>query len=237
MASNLAELTQHLNSRHLYPAAAWLQSFVSGTRPNTPLPALKQTALFRLLATDLTASLHPPPHTVFPKDILNPGTKTRIIAGPIVCQVLDVEDIGLSRWAQVEQIEAKERGETTKGREIVRVVEDNNDGGTVAPAVHSRGPFKLLLQDAKGAKIYAIDLRGIQGVNADMAMGSKLLLQNTDVRRAVAMLEPANVHILGGRLDALDKAWRDGRKERLMNAAKNDLTPDPHCDIHATQQP
>ncbi|KAK7192874.1 hypothetical protein DPSP01_013171 [Paraphaeosphaeria sporulosa] len=220
MANNLtAELTQHLNSRHLYPAAVWLQTFVSGTRPNTPLPALKQTALFRLLATDITTSLQPPLHTVLPQDVLNPRTQTRIIAGPIVCQVLDIEDIGLSRWAQVEQIEAKERGETTKGREIVRVVEDENDG-TVAPTVHSRGPFKLLLQDAKGAKIYAIDLRGIQGVNTDMPMGAKLLLRNTDVRRAVAMLEPANVQILGGKMDALDRAWREGRKERLMNAAK-----------------
>ncbi|KAF9731568.1 hypothetical protein PMIN06_007895 [Paraphaeosphaeria minitans] len=221
MANNLtAELTQHLNSRHLYPAAVWLQTIVSGTRPNTPLPALKQTALFRLLATDITTSLQPQSHRVFPQDILNPRTQTRIIAGPIVCQVLDIEDIGLSRWAQVEQIEAKERGEMTKGREIVRVVEDENDGGMVAPTVHSRGPFKLLLQDAKGTKIYAIDLRGIQGVNTDMAMGVKLLLRNTDVRRAVAMLEPANVQVLGGKMDALDKAWREGRKERLVNAAK-----------------
>lgn len=215
-----AELTSHLNSRHLYPTAAWLQSFVAGTRPNTPLPALKQTALFRLLSTDITASLQPPSHTAFPQDILNPTMQTRIVAGPIVCQVLDIEDIGLSRWAQVEQIEAKERGETTKGREIVRVVEDDDDGRNAAPAVQSRGPFKLLLQDAKGAKIYAIDLRGIQGVNTDMAMGAKLLLRNTDIRRAVAILEPANVQILGGKMDALDLAWREGRKERLLNAAK-----------------
>lgn len=221
MANNItAELTQHLNSRHLYPAAAWLQTFVSGTRPNTPLPALKQTALFRLLATDITTSLQPPSHTVFPQDVLNPKTQTRIIPGPVVCQVLDVEDIGLSRWAQVEQIEAKERGETTKGRETVRIVEDENENGTITPTLRSKGPFKLLLQDAKGAKIYAIDLRGIQGINTDTAMGVKLLLRNTDVRRAVAMLEPANVQILGGKMDALDKAWREGRKERLMNGAK-----------------
>lgn len=223
MANNLvAELTQHLNSRHLYPATAWLQNFVSGTRPNTPLPALKQTVLFRLLATDITMSLQPPANTTFPQDILNPRLQSRIIPGPIICQVLDIEDIGLSRWAQVEQIEARERGETTKGREIIRVVEDENEGGAVAPVVQSKGPFKLLLQDAKGAKVYAIDLRGIEGINTtSMAVGIKLLLRNTDVRRAVAMLEPANVQILGGKIDALDKTWKDGRKERLMEAAKN----------------
>lgn len=223
MANNLvAELTQHLNSRHLYPAAAWLQNFVSSMRPNTPLPALKQTVLFRLLATDITTSVQPPANTSFPQDILNPRLQSRILPGPILCQVLDIEDIGLSRWAQVEQIEARERGETTKGREIIRVVEDENEGSAVAPVVQSKGPFKLLLQDAKGAKVYAIDLRGIEGINTtSMAMGVKLLLRNTDVRRAVAMLEPSNVQILGGKIDALDKAWKDGRKERLMEAAKN----------------
>lgn len=221
MANNLtAELTQHLNSRHLYPTTAWLRSFVSGTRPNTPLPALKQTAVFRLLATDITQSLDPSTQSIFPQDILNARTQSRIVAGPIICQVLDIEDIGLSRWAQVEQIEAKERGETTKGREIVRVVEDENEGGAVAPAVNSKGPFKLLLQDAKGATIYAVDLRGIEGVNTGMSMGTKFLLRNTDVRRAVAMLEPGNVQVLGGKIDALEKAWRDGRKDRLIEAAK-----------------
>jgi RecQ-mediated genome instability protein 1 len=218
--SLVAELTQHLNSRHLHPTTAWLQSFVSTTRPNTPMAALKQTALFRLLATDITTALTPPANTVFPVDVLNARVPARTVAGPIVCQVLDIDDIGLSRWAQVEAIEAKERGETTKGREIVRVVENENDGTTVAPAVQSKGPFKLLLQDAKGVKVYALDLRGIEGVNTSMTLGAKLVLRNVDVRRAVAMLEPSGVQVLGGKLEALDKAWKDGRKERLINAAK-----------------
>jgi RecQ-mediated genome instability protein 1 len=222
MAHNLAaELTQHLNSRHLHPTAAWLQSFVSTTRPNTPMAALKQTALFRLLATDITTTLTPPANTVFPTDVLNARVPSRNVTGPIVCQVLHIDDIGLSRWAQVEAIEAKERGETTKGREIVRVVENENDGTTVAPVVQSKGPFKLLLQDANGVQVYALDLRGIEGVNTSMTMGAKLMLRNVDVRRAVVMLEPGNVQVLGGKMEALDKAWKEGRKGRLIDAAKS----------------
>jgi RecQ-mediated genome instability protein 1 len=138
-----------------------------------------------------------------------------------VCQILDIEDIGNSRWSQVEAIEAQERGEMTKGREIVRVVEQENDDPSAAVApIHSRGPFKLLLQDAKGTKVYAFDFRGIDGLNSNTTMGVKLILRNFDVRRAVVMLEPGNVQILGGKLEALDKAWKEGRKERLMNAAK-----------------
>ncbi|KAF2025551.1 hypothetical protein EK21DRAFT_76121 [Setomelanomma holmii] len=222
MTANIAaELTQHLNSRHLYPTAAWLQSFLASTRPNTPLPAVKQTAGFRLLATDITASLSPPATSILPRDILNGAVISRIVSGPVVCQVLDIEDIGNSRWSQVEAIEARERGEMTKGREVVRVIEQENDDPSAAVApTHSSGPFKLLLQDAKGSKVYAIDLRGIDGLNTSMAMGTKLLLKNVDVQRGAIMLEPSNIQVLGGKLEALDKAWKDGRKERLMSAAK-----------------
>jgi RecQ-mediated genome instability protein 1 len=220
-ANTAAELTHHLNGRHLYPTAAWMQSFLSATRPNTPLPAVKQTAGFRLLATDITTSLAPPAHSIFPHDILKGSVPSRIVPGPVVCQVLDIEDIGNSRWSQVEAIEAKERGETTKGREIVRVVEQENDDPSAAVApIHSKGPFKLLLQDAKGLKIYAFDIRGIDGLNTNMSLGAKLLLRNVDVRRAAIMLEPGNVQILGGKLEALDKAWKEGRKERLVTAAR-----------------
>ncbi|KAH7394054.1 hypothetical protein DE146DRAFT_660609 [Phaeosphaeria sp. MPI-PUGE-AT-0046c] len=219
-ASLAAELTQHLNARHLHPTAAWMQSFLTTTRPNTPLPAVKQTAGFRILGTDITSSLDPPANSVFPPDILRGTIQSRIVIGPLVCQVLDIEDIGNSRWSQVEAIEAKERGETTKGREVVRVIEQENDDPSAAAApTHSRGPFKLLLQDAKGLKIYAFDITGIDGLNTSMSIGAKLLLRNVDVRRAVVMLEPSNVQILGGKLEALDKAWKAGRKERLINAA------------------
>lgn len=222
MAANIAaELTQHLNARHLYPTAAWMQGFLSTTRPNTPLPAMRQTSLFRLLATDITTSLNQPAPSVFPSDVLKGTLQSRIVPGPVICQVLDIEDIGSSRWSQVEAIEARERGEMTKGREIVRVVEQENEGTAEAAApTQSKGPFKLLLQDAKGLKVYAIDLRGIDGINTNMTMGIKLLLRNVDVRRGVLMLEPGNVQVLGGKLEALDKAWKDGRKERLMAAAR-----------------
>lgn len=220
-----AELAQYLHARHMHPAAAWLQDFLASMRPNAPLPAIKQTALFRLLAADITTALAPPPSNAFPSDIMRGQTQSRLVAGPIVCQILDVDDIGRSRWSQVEAIEAGERGETTKGREIVRVVEqaddDNeNDSQRRNVSAPSRGPLKLLLQDAYGLRLYALDLRGIDGLHFNMAMGAKLLLRNVDVRRGVAMLEPDTTQVLGGKLDALDKAWKQGRKDRLMVAAR-----------------
>lgn len=227
MANNAAtELMQHLAAKHLHPKPAWLQSFLSTTRPNTALAALKQTCLFRLLATDITTSLNQPAASLLPGDVLRGTVQSRPLDGPIICQVLDIEDIGQSRWSQVEAIEARERGEMTKGREIVRVIEpENDDSGQNASSAQSKGPFKLLLQDAKGLQIYALDMRGIDGLNTNMSMGAKLLLRNVEVRRAVVMLEPGNVQVLGGKIEALDKAWKEGRKDRLIKAANTGGEP------------
>ncbi|KAF2272408.1 uncharacterized protein EI97DRAFT_436905 [Westerdykella ornata] len=218
MASDLlAELTAHFNARHLYPTRSWLQAFLSSTRPNTPLPALKQTALFRLLATDLTVSFEQPLHTVFPQDILTSASQSRYLAGPVLCQLLDVEDIGRSRWSQVEAIESQERGEKTKGREIVRVVLGEEEQQQLAEK--SKGPFKLLLQDANGLRVYALDLSGKCGLDTNSPMGVKIVLRDSDVRRGVVMLEPGRVQVLGGKIEPLDKEWKRSRKDRLMRTA------------------
>lgn len=222
MASNMAaELKTHLNARDLHPTDAWLQTFLSTIRSNTPLPALKQTALFRLLATDITTTLSQPLDLLFPRDILTGSSQSRYLSGPVVVQVLDITDIGHSAWSQVESIEAAERGETTKGREVVRVVPEGEDSESQQPARaaanQSKGPFKLLLQDARGVKVYALDLNGVREIGTHMAMGTKLVVRNSDVRRGVVMLEPGNVQVLGGKIEGLDRAWREGRKERLIS--------------------
>jgi RecQ-mediated genome instability protein 1 len=140
--------------------------------------------------------------------------------------VLDVEDIGRSRWSQVEALEAQERGETTKGREVVRVLpaEEGPDGAAATAAGGggghaSAGPHKLLLQDAKGTKVYGLEVRGIQGVSVGMAIGAKLVLRDFEVARGVVLLEPRCVEVLGGKVDASDRKWRDERKKVLKEKA------------------
>lgn len=130
---------------------------------------------------------------------------------------MDIEDIGCSRWSQIEAIEAAERGETTKGREIIRVVpgEDGLATDTEATVAEKGGPHKLLLQDAKGARVYGFELSPVEGVGLNMSIGAKLVLKNVVVARGVILLEPATVSLLGGKVEAAHKLWKDGRKARL----------------------
>ena len=152
--------------------------------------------------------------------------KSQLLPGPIAVQVLDIEDIGRSRWSQVEALEAQERGETTKGREVVRVLPaEDGEGGAAGAAAGaaggsgSAGPHKLLLQDAKGTKVYGLEMRDVQGVNASMSIGAKLVLRDFEVARGVILLESRCVEVLGGKVDAWDRKWRDERKKVLKEKA------------------
>lgn len=214
-------LAAYLSSRHVPPTNAWLQTLVPTLRLNTPLVALQKTALFRLLATDLTISLDKSQVSTFPAGITDPGAREKRLRGSITVQILDIEDIGRSRWSQVEAIEAHERGETTKGREIIRVIPDENDTSSTTnlPGSVSHGPHKILLQDAKGAKVYGLELFSITGIDTSTSIGAKLVLKDCVVARGTILLEPKNVEVLGGKVESWDKQWRDNQKNVLKEKA------------------
>lgn len=146
-------------------------------------------------------------------------------------QVLDIEDIGTSLWAQVEKIEQVERGETIRGREIVRSVnvdggdsENNTNNNNATPSGNTvgHGPHRLVLQDSLGNKAVAMELKDIPGIAIDkISIGAKLVLKNTIVGRGMILLTPDTVTFLGGKIEAMDTLWRKTRKERLLEKIQN----------------
>lgn len=216
-----ADISRALAAKHIPPTPEWLQSFAHSIRPGTPIQALQRTAEFRLLGTDIVTSLQSSPTSTFPAGITDPNVKELRIPGPVPAQVLDIEDIGRSRWSQVEAIEMEERGETRKGHEVIRVVPDEEDNSDPNPPTNSgaanapSGPHKLLLQDAKGNKVYAFELEAVNGIDVSMAIGSKLVLKDCVGARGVIMLTPRGTTILGGKVDAWDTRWREERKTVL----------------------
>ncbi|KAL8915427.1 MAG: hypothetical protein Q9172_006862 [Xanthocarpia lactea] len=216
LATQLA--TQLANTKNLHPTQQWLTAFLSTQKPTTPLPALTQTALFRLLSSDITTSLAAEAAHCLPLNIHNVNVKELRLQGPVVVQLTGIEDMSKSRWEQIEAIEALERGEGTKGREIIRVTatEDDTDSGTIVNK--GGGPHKLSLQDAHGTGLYGIELKEIKGVGLGMSLGCKMVLKNAIVARGVVLMEPTNTTILGGKIEALHKAWKQNRKAELKAA-------------------
>ncbi|KAJ5520191.1 hypothetical protein N7463_000644 [Penicillium fimorum] len=225
---------QILSTKSLSVAQPWLSAFLSSStsQRNIPASALVQTAIFRILASDIRESLSKHRSCVLPVDVHNPTVQERQLQGSIPVQVLDVEDIGTSLWSQIEAIERVERGEATRGREIVRTIAVGDDSGASennrtnnnpangAPSVSGNsgyGPHRLILQDAAGTMAVGVEMQRIDGIALEkLAIGAKLLLRNPSVARGMVLLSPESVTLLGGKIETMDKPWREGRKVRLL---------------------
>lgn len=226
---------QILSTKSLSVAQPWLSAFLlssSTAQRNIPASALTKTAIFRLLASDIRESLSKHRSCVLPVDIHDPAVQERRLQGSIPVQVLDIEDIGTSLWSQIEAIERVEHGEAIRGREIVRTIavgedpeaSENNrannnsaNGAASASGNSGYGPHRLILQDAAGTMAVGVEMQRIDGIALEkLAIGAKLLLRNPSVARGMVLLSPGSVTLLGGKIEALDKPWRDGRKARLL---------------------
>ena len=235
MASAEQIATQIQNTKSLNVSISWLNTFLStsnSAQRNLPTSALIKTALFRVLASDFRESLSKSPSSTLPVDIFDPNVQERRIQGPIPVQVLDIEDIGKSLWSQVEAIERVERGEAIHGREVVRTIavgEENegteNGNGRASNQSSTNasggsggsGPHRLILQDAAGNKTVAIEMQSVEGISLEkLSIGAKMVLQNATVARGMVLLNPGSVTLLGGKIDALDRPWREDRKKRLL---------------------
>ncbi|KUI71981.1 RecQ-mediated genome instability protein 1 [Cytospora mali] len=236
------QIRNHLQAHHLPPPSQpWVQTLITARTPPPPLPSLVMTAKTRLLASDLTTPglLDPAaiPTLVFPTGVTDPSAREARLARDVYVQVVDVENLSRSRWEQVEDLEAIERGEQTRGREVIRLpvgggggVGDEQEappqpaaqrevggGGGGGGGASKNATHRLVLQDCKGQKVFAIELTRIPKIAiGTLNIGEKILLRKgTIVARGTVLLEPNTCHILGGKVDAWQKAWLEGRLARL----------------------
>lgn len=213
-----------------------------------PLPALTATAKARLMATDITnAGVLDATASAFPPDLSNPEVKETRLPRDILVQVLDIDNLTKSKWEQVEELEAIARGEQTRGREVIRLptAGEEDEEGTVSSAstqIISTGPnlrggppgsgttpknstHRLVLQDCTGQKVYGLELKRIDRIGVGtMNIGEKILLKkDTVVARGTVLLDPTMCTIFGGKVEAWQKAWVDGRLARLREALGSEV--------------
>jgi RecQ-mediated genome instability protein 1 len=226
-----AQISNSLTAQGLpKPHAVFLSNLLTPPpgRALPPLNSLIATGKHRLLSSDITsANILDHSNLSFPANINDSSVKETILTGHMFVQVLSVEDLSKSRWEQIEAIEAIERGETTRGRELIRVVatEEGENGLAAATQIGGRpggsqktnaGPHRLALQDMKGQRVYAIELKAVEQVGMGMSIGSKMMLKEPVVARGVVLLQPEIASVLGGKIEPLHKAWLENRKSDLM---------------------
>ena len=215
-----AQISAHLaTTLSVTPSSTWLAGFLSTQKPTTPLSSLLATARHRLLHSDIIASLAPAASTTFPVDVHDAERRERRLPGPLAVQVLVADNLSQSRWTQIEALEARERGEGTRGREVVRAVPAAEDGEPdPVGAGGEGGTCRLLLQDAKGVKVWGLELKSVQGVKVGMGIGSKVGI-------SCLFLGAAEKGLQGEMLTLAlkDGATRcDGRERRVASGAALD---------------
>ncbi|KAF2965732.1 hypothetical protein GQX73_g7852 [Xylaria multiplex] len=241
-----AQIRSGLQSQGLPPPAiAWIQTAMPNRTPLPPLPALIATVKTRFLAADLTnPALFDSPSPAFPPNASNPEIKEVKLTWDIPVQVLDIENLSKSKWEQVEELEAIARGEQTRGREVIRLPTGNEedefavDSQATQSAVNGnerpgRAPsanatnattksstHRLVLQDCKGQKVYGLELKRIDRIGiGSLSIGEKIILKRGAIlARGTLLLDPMTCTILGGKVEAWQKDWVEGRLARLREA-------------------
>lgn len=245
-----SQLRTSLAAQSLPPAStSFLTTLIGSRTPPPPIASLLATAKARLLACDLTSSssssssiLDAAAVASLPADIGSARVEERTLPRDVHVQVVDVENLSLSRWEQVEELEAVARGERTRGREVVRVTADDDDGENAirAAGTQSRGGgatqqpaaagaarnavHRLVLQDSKGRTVYAVEMKRMDRIGVGKTnIGEKMLLRaGTVVARGSVLLTPDKTVFLGGKVEAWHEAWMNGRLARLKAAVGAD---------------
>ncbi|KAI9643687.1 hypothetical protein NHQ30_008309 [Ciborinia camelliae] len=199
-----------------------------------PLAALIATTKHRILSTSLTTPsfLSRDQTPILPPNLRNPLVPESRLDRDIPVQVLDIQDIGRSKSELLLELLREKVGERISGREVIRVVDEiaapHLDLGSSASTQHahvsappgSRGPFKLLLQDRAGASIDAFTPHPMQmqkiGFPPVMYVGCKIILRRgTRVCRVWSGWRRTRVSCWGGRVESLERGWREGLEERV----------------------
>ncbi|RPA84330.1 hypothetical protein BJ508DRAFT_206240 [Ascobolus immersus RN42] len=216
-----AEAAASITTTHsLFPKPDWLTLTLT-TIPPSPKPAQLKTLLFRLLSQPISTTLQPASNTCFPATIHDPTSigKSQILAGPIACQVIAIEDIGSSKFDQLERLEMKARGEAKRGNQVIQITAEGDDVVALKPWEQAAraGPHKLLLEDAVGRRVWAFENGPVDGVGLEMNLGCKMVLQTVLVLRGVVMIDSGCARVLGGKVEELNKAWEgDGKRAWLQ---------------------
>ncbi|KAK9381334.1 uncharacterized protein V2V93DRAFT_318701, partial [Kockiozyma suomiensis] len=172
-------------------------------------------------------------------------TQAITITAPTTFQIVDVLEIGISKYEQLRRLED---GMTDGGRKIVRDLpptDSDNDfttsneqtlelpqssnaavqyhifetNGKPKPLI-GKSTCKLLLQDALGRLFWAIELKPIPNIQVGLKLGCKITVAaDTLCLRGVIMLKPTGTILHGGVIEE----WNVRFRMEFMSKLKRDL--------------
>jgi len=173
-----AQILAHFASKHILLSERFIATLLTSIHPppSTITPALLSTINTSFLNNPLHTSAAP--ESFLPANL--PQKHNITITGPALVQTIHVEDIGLSRLAQ---LEALEKAVTERGPQGLRVVdlpadEEGEEGPVASSAAEGiaigKSMCKVVLEDGNGQRVYAMEVKPIEGIKVGMSLGAKV---------------------------------------------------------------
>ena len=63
--------------------------------------------------------------------------------------------------------------------------------------------------------MWGIELKRVEGVGVGMCIGCKILIKGAVIARGMVLLEPDTASVVGGKVEHLQRKWRERRKAEL----------------------
>jgi len=172
------QILAHFASQNILLSERFITALLTSIRPppSTITPALLSTVNTSFLNDSLQTSAAP--ESFLPANLAQKHNIT--IPGPALVQAIHVEDIGLSRLAQ---LEALEKAVTERGPQGLRVVDLPPDEGEEERPVANgeaeginigKSMCKVVLEDGKGQRVYAMEVKPTEGIKVGMSLGIKV---------------------------------------------------------------
>ncbi|KAI0904464.1 RecQ mediated genome instability protein Rmi1 [Ustulina deusta] len=91
-------------------------------------------------------------------------------------------------------------------------------------AANKNSTHRLVLQDCKGQKLYGLELKRIERIGiGSLNIGEKIILKRgVVIARGTLLLDAPTCAILGGKVEAWQRDWVEGRLTRLREAVGAD---------------
>lgn len=216
-------LVSFFQSKNIAINHAWLTALLSKLSADDVLPttnnALEDLAVRHFLHSNIRQSVSPSP------PLLPGDTTEKTVVSRVLVQIVDCQEVGSSLSQQLDKLEAYEERQKPISRRLIRLpdTDDHNELDDADQSNHQQTQagreqgaassddqrglvgkkmVKVVLEDAKGNRLFGIDQKPIDHLYFGMPLGAKLFLIDVTVVYGVLILRPTKIEWLGGTVNA-----------------------------------
>jgi hypothetical protein len=164
MNSDLASITQHFKARNIRINPVWVSDMLYSASSSPSSPSAITRVYTSFLRTPLRVSSFPS----LPENATDLHDKYVAVSEPIVLEILDIIEVGISQQSILDTISAYQSGSVKKGNTYKDIREERDK-----PCEFSRGMLKFVLSDGQEI-VDGMEYKTIREISLNTVLGTKV---------------------------------------------------------------